>query len=75
MRDPADKYTYVSKSRIMPEKASDFVKMILSSDSITNTTQIFFIEANDDREKTGNVSFTIELSAFNQNYSVFELMK
>jgi len=48
--------------------------MRFSSNTLTNSTQIFFIDANDTREKTGNVSLFIELSAFNQNYSVFELM-
>ena len=59
----------------MPEKASDFVKMILSSNTITNSTQIYYIDAKNDREKIGNVSFAIELSAFNQNYSEFRSMK
>jgi len=27
------------------------------------------------REKTGNVSFFVEISAFNQNHSVFKEMK
>ena len=68
-------FVHVTKSKIVPEKASDFIKMLLSSDKITNSTQIFKINENDDREKIGNFSFFIELSAFNQNYSVFELMK
>ena len=59
----------------MPEKASDFVKMILSSNTITNSTQIYYIDAKNDREKIGNASFAIELSAFNQNYSEFRSMK
>ena len=59
IRDPADKYAYVSKSRIMPKRASEFVKMILSSDDITNRTRIFVIGENDWAEKTGNVSFFI----------------
>jgi len=49
--------------------------MILSSDSITNATRYFSINANDTREKTGNVSFFIKISAFNQNHSVFALMQ
>ena len=56
----------------MPEKASEFVKMHLSSNKITNSTQIFFIDENDNREKTGNVSFFVEISAFNQNFSMYE---
>ena len=64
-------YAYVSKSRIMPEKASEFVKIILSSDMIANRTQVFVIAEDDWSEKTGNVSFFIEISAYNQNYSVF----
>ena len=56
----------------MPEKASEFVKMHLSSNKITNATQIFFIDENDKREKTGNVSFFVEISAFNQNFSMYE---
>ena len=61
----------MSKSIIVPEKASDFVKMFLSSNTIKNVTQIFVIAENDYREKTGNVSFFVEISAFNQNYSVY----
>ena len=71
MRDPAGKFVYVSKSRIEPELAAEFVKMMLSSDTITNATQTFIIDEHDYREKTGNVSFFIELSAFNQNHSVY----
>ena len=71
IRDPANKYVYVSNSRIMPERAQEFVKMMLSSDTITNVTRIFFIDEDDYREKTGNVSFFVEVSAFNQNYSVY----
>ena len=56
----------------MPEKASEFVKMRLSSNTKTNNTQIFFIDENDKREKTGNVSFFVEISAFNQNFSMYE---
>jgi hypothetical protein len=65
----------VSKSKIVPERASEFVKMVLSSDTITNATRIFFIAQNDFRETTGNVTLFAEISAFNQNYSVFELMR
>ena len=71
IRDPADKFAYVSKSRIMPELAAEFVKMTFSSDSITNRTRVFVIAENDWREKTGNVSFFIQISAYNQNYSVY----
>ena len=49
----------------MPERASEFVKMMLSSDMITNRTRVFFIDEDDFREKTGNVSFFVEVSAFN----------
>ena len=59
IRDPANKYVYVSHSRIMPERAQEFVKVILSSDTITNRTRIFLIDENDDREKTGNISFFV----------------
>ena len=69
IHDPADKFAYVSKSRIIPERASEFVKMRISSNTITNATQILFIAENSWGEKTGNVSFFIEMSAFNQNYS------
>ena len=55
----------------MPERAAEFVKMILSSDAITNRTRIFVIGENDWAEKTGNVSFFVEISAFNQNFSVY----
>jgi len=55
----------------MPEKASEFVKNILSSDMIANRTQIFVIAEDDWSERTGNVSFFIEISAYNQNFSVF----
>jgi len=56
---------YGSRGKIVPAQASDFVQMIVSSETITNSTHIFIIDANDDREKTGNVSFFLELSAFN----------
>jgi hypothetical protein len=49
--------------------------MMLSSDSLTNSTRVFIIHADDFREKTGNVSLFVELSAFNQNHSVFQRMK
>jgi hypothetical protein len=55
----------------MPEKASEFVKMPLSSDTITNATLLFVIGENEYRETTGNVTLLAEISAFNQNYSVF----
>ena len=71
IRDPAGKFVYVSKSRILPEKASEFVKMLLSSDTITNATRVFYIDEKSYREKIGNVSFFIEISAFNQNYSTY----
>ena len=44
----------------------------MSSNTITNNTQTFVIAENDWREKTGNVTFLIEISAFNQNFSVYE---
>jgi hypothetical protein len=62
----------VSKSKIVPERASEFVKMVLSSDTITNATRIFVIANNSYTEKTGNVTLFAEISAFNQNYSVFK---
>jgi len=71
IRDPADKFVHVSKSRISPELASTFVKTILSSDTIANRTLIFSISEKEWSEKTGNVSFFVEVSAFNQNYSVY----
>ena len=45
--------------------------MIWSSDQIANRTQIFEIAENHWGEKTGNVSFFVEISAYNQNHSVF----
>jgi hypothetical protein len=39
--------------------------MMESSETIANSTHVFIIDKNDDREKTGNVSFFLELSAFN----------
>ena len=65
IRDPAEKFAFVSRSEIVPERASEFVNMVLSSDTITNRTRIFVIDENDEREKCGNVSFFVELSAFN----------
>ena len=59
IRDPAGKFAYVSKTRVAPKRASEFVKTILSSDTITNRTTVFEIAENDWREKTGNVSFFI----------------
>jgi len=59
----------------MPERASDFVKMVMSSNTITNSTRIFFIAEKAYRETTGNVTLFAEISAFNQNYSVFDSMQ
>jgi len=58
-------FAYVTKTRIAPRRASEFVKTIFSSDSIENRTRIFVIGENDWNEKTGNVSFFVEISAFN----------
>jgi len=55
----------------MPKRASEFVQTLLSSDSITNRTLVFEIDEDNWSERTGNVSFFIEISAFNQNYSVW----
>jgi len=71
IRDPAHKYAYVSKSRLAPKRASEFVKTLLSSDANANKTLIFAINEKDWSEKTGNVSFFVEISAFNQNYSIY----
>jgi len=65
LRDPAEKFVYGSRSKILPAQASDFVKVKVSSNTEKNSTHIFTIDANDVREKTGNVSFFVELSAFN----------
>jgi len=65
-------FAYVSKTRIAPRRASEFVKTFFSSNTITNRTFIFVISENDWSEKTGNVSFFVEISAFNQNYSVWQ---
>jgi hypothetical protein len=46
--------------------------MVLSSDTITNATRIFHIAHDAYTEKTGNVTLFAEISAFNQNYSVFK---
>ena len=72
IRDPAFKFAYVSKTRIAPRGASKFVKNFFSSDAIMNRTRTFVIGENDWNEKTGNVSFFVEISAFNQNYSVWQ---
>ena len=72
IRDPAHMFTHVTKTRIAPKRASEFVKTFFSSDSIVNRTQIFVIGEDDWGEKTGNVSFFIEISAFNKNYSVWQ---
>ena len=61
----------MTKTRLAPERASEFVKTSLSSDMIANRTCIFMIAENHWSEKTGNVSFFVEISAYNQNYSVF----
>ena len=58
-------YAYVSKSRIAPRRAAEFVKSMVSSDTIVNRTQVFVIGEDDWRERTGNVSFFIEISAYN----------
>ena len=61
----------MTKIRLSPERASEFVKTSLSSDTIANRTCIFIIAENHWSEKIGNVSFFIEISAYNQNFSVF----
>jgi len=65
-------FAYVTKTRIAPQRASEFVKTLFSSDAIANRTRIFVIGENEWSEKTGNVSFFVEISAFNQNYSVWQ---
>jgi hypothetical protein len=72
IRDPAYMFAFVTKTRVAPRRASEFVKTFFSSDAIVNRTRIFVIGENDWREKTGNVSFFVEISAFNQNYSVWQ---
>jgi len=67
-------FAFVSKTRIAPRRASEFVKMRFSSDTITDRTRIFVISENDWSEKIGNVSFFVEISAFNQNFSEYESM-
>jgi len=74
IKDPAYMFAYVSKTRISPRRASEFVKTFFSSDSIANRTRIFVISEDDWSEKTGNVSFFVEISAFNRNYSGYESM-
>jgi hypothetical protein len=64
-------FAYVTKTRIAPRRASEFVKTFFSSDDIANRTRIFVIGEKEWSEKTGNVSFFVEISAFNQNYSVW----
>jgi hypothetical protein len=39
-----------------------------------NRTRVFVISEDDWSEKTGNVSFFVEISAFNKNYSIYESM-
>jgi len=70
-------FAYVSKSKIIPEKAAAFVDMILSSDTITHATRYFSIDGNknESSEKVGNVTFFVKIPAFNQNHSVFQLMR
>jgi hypothetical protein len=58
-------FAFVSKTRIAPRRATEFVKTFFSSDSITNRTRLFTIYPSSWREVTGNISFTIQLSAFN----------
>jgi len=65
-------FAYVSKTTIVPRRASEFVKTFFSSDAVTNRTRLIVISDNDWSEKTGNVSFFVEISAFNQNYSVWQ---
>jgi hypothetical protein len=55
----------------LPEKASEFVKIFTSSETVANATRFFEIDENAYREKTGNVSLFVEISAFNQNHSVY----
>ena len=72
IRDPEKKFTKVTKSRIAPRRASEFVKTSWSSDTIANRTLIFKIDEDNWSEKTGNVTFFVEVSAFNQNYSIWQ---
>jgi hypothetical protein len=65
-------FAYVTKTRVAPKRASEFVKTFFSSNAIANRTRIFVINENDWSERTGNVSFFVEISAFNQNYSVWQ---
>jgi hypothetical protein len=65
IRDPAKKFTKVTKIRIAPRRASEFVKTSWSSNNIVNRTLIFIIDEDNWREKTGNVTFFVEISAFN----------
>ena len=74
IRDPVNMFALITKTRTAPRRATEFVKTFFSSDSITNRTQIIVIGKNDWHEKTGNVSFFVEISAFNKNYSVYETM-
>ena len=61
---------YVSKTRIAPKRASEFVMTIMGSDGTTNATRIFFIDENDWNEKTGNVTFTVNKKLFKLRFWV-----
>ena len=63
--DPSKMYVHVSEVKIQPTLAQNFLRYASSSESFANDTGIFTIEENDSFEKTGNVSFFIELAAFN----------
>ena len=69
--DPANKHVFVSEVRVVPEDAQLFVKVEISSNIHANTTRVLIIEGDDDNEVTGNVSIFAELSAYNQNYTIY----
>ena len=65
--DPMKKYTIIDKVVIRPRLASQFFRHHRSSDQYLNSTQVFSIIENADKETVGNVTVTIQLAAFNHN--------
>ena len=63
--DPANMFVHISNVEIDPSLARTFVKEIPASNKYVNDTYLFEINANDAEEKVGNVSFFVEVSAFN----------
>jgi len=68
-------YVHVKRIEIIPQLARQFFKRTQSSSKEANDTLLFWIDKNDDNEKTGNISVSIELAAFNNDYARYTSFK